>query len=137
MIFLLFQPYFTIAQCTNAPYGVAPILNVTPACTGSLQTITSQAKAGEYSNVIVFPNIEYTFSSSRVFDYITITSADGNTILAHGITPISWDSNNYSGIIRYYLHNNSSCQIDTTPRTKTYFAIHFLKFYVMNRKICK
>ncbi|MEZ4839055.1 fibronectin type III domain-containing protein [Flavobacterium sp.] len=118
LIFFVLQPHFTSAQCTNAPYGMAPSLNVTPNCSGSLQTITTQAKAGEYSNVVVFPDIEYTFSSSRVFDYITITSENGTTVLAHGTTPISWNTNNFSGIIRYYLHNNSACQIDATARTK-------------------
>jgi hypothetical protein len=118
LIFLLLQHSLAFAQCTNAFYGMYPSTNFTPNCNGALQTIVSDAFAGEYSKIIISPSIAYTFSSSRVFDYITITSEDSTTILAHGITPITWNSNSFSGIIRYYIHHNAACEINDTPRFK-------------------
>lgn len=117
-LLLFFYQNIVLGQCTNAAYGQFPTLNVTPNCNGVIQTITTVAKAGEYSKVVVFSDVNYTFSSSRAADYVTITNEDASVVLAHGITPISWDSDLYSGIIRYYLHNNSACQISTTARTK-------------------
>lgn len=118
VLFIFFYSGYINSQCTNAPYGLHPANNFTTNCNGALEIITDIAYAGEYSNVVIFPNVQYTFASSRSFDYVTITNDDGTIIHASGITPISWNSTSNTGIIRYYLHHDSACQISNTDRTK-------------------
>lgn len=118
MFFIFFHSSQINSQCTNSPYGLHPLDNFTTNCNGALEMVTDIAYAGEYSNVVVFPNVQYTFASSRSLDYITITNEDATIIYASGITPINWNSGTNTGIIRYYLHHDSSCQISNTYRTK-------------------
>jgi hypothetical protein len=106
-----------LSGCNAATYGLFPAATFTPVCSGSIETITSTAWAGEYSNVSVTANQQYTFSSSNTNDFITITN-DSNSILASGLTPLSWSSGSTSGIIRYYLHTNSNCGSQNTNRIK-------------------
>lgn len=117
IIYILFQVN-GFAQCTDAFYGQYPSINVTPNCNGSHQTIDEYALAGEFCKVAIYAGSTYNFSSSRSFDYITITNEDASVIYTSGITPVSWTSGASNEVIRYYLHNNSSCQISSSPRTK-------------------
>ncbi len=95
--------------CNTATYGQFPLNDYTPACTGSAESIVTNAYAGEYTNVIISANTTYTFSSSIPTDYITITNQDGGVLLANGLTPLNWNSGSTTGIIRYYLHTDSAC----------------------------
>ena len=104
--------------CNGAIYGLYPNTTFTPACTGSTEQIVADAFAGEYSNVNVLTNKQYTFSSSVSTDFITITNATGTTILASGLTPLNWSSTTYSGVVRYHINSNSSCGTQASNRVK-------------------
>ncbi|MBC8882920.1 fibronectin type III domain-containing protein [Flavobacterium piscinae] len=105
--------------CITALYGLYPLATFTPACTGTNETIVINAYAGEYSNVNIIANIQYTFTSSVATDFITITNADASIIYASGTTPLIWNSETNAGVIRYYFHTNSACGTSTTNRTKS------------------
>ncbi|WP_052480521.1 fibronectin type III domain-containing protein [Chryseobacterium sp. StRB126] len=105
-------------SCNGAIYGLYPDAAFTPSCTGSAETITSSAFAGQYSNVNITANQQYVFSSSVGTDFITITNSAGTSVLASGPTPLSWSSGTNTGGIRYYLHSNSNCGSQNTNRTK-------------------
>lgn len=113
--------FVTIAAlaCNGASYGLYPAGNFTPSCTGSTEEIVNNAYAGEYSNVNILANKQYTFTSSVATDYITITNANGTTVFASGLTPLVWSSNTTSGVIRYYLHANANCGAQGTSRIRS------------------
>ena len=117
LVFLYFIPT-AVAQCTSATYGLFPANTYTPNCNGNYQTITSQSYAGEYSNVNVVANRQYSFSSSVTTDYITITNATGTVTYASGVQPVIWDSGSTTGVIRYYLHSNTNCGNAEVERTR-------------------
>jgi phosphoribosyl-AMP cyclohydrolase len=104
--------------CNGATYGVYPEATFTPACTGSNEQIVNNAYAGEYTNVNISANKQYTFSSSIATDYITVTNATGTVVYASGQTPVSWTSGTTSGLIRYHLHSNANCGDGATPRVR-------------------
>jgi len=106
-------------NCNGATYGLYPATTYTPACTGSTEQIITNAWAGEYTNVNIVANKQYTFTSSIVSDYITITNTTGTMVLASGLTPLSWNSNNTSGLIRYYLHANANCGAQDASRIRS------------------
>ncbi|WP_309642525.1 fibronectin type III domain-containing protein [Flavobacterium sp.] len=106
-------------NCNAATYGLKPSATYTPICTGSPETIASDSRAGEYANIAIQSNKEYTFASSIATDYITITNESGSVLYATGITPLVWQSGSNSGIVRYFLHANSSCGNNQTNRSRT------------------
>lgn len=99
--------------------GLYPATTFTPTCSGTQEVITNSTWAGEYSNIAIIPNKTYTFLSSVATDHITITSADGNTLLSSGTTPVTWSSGNNSGTVRFFLHTNASCGSSTQTRTRS------------------
>jgi alpha-tubulin suppressor-like RCC1 family protein/phosphoribosyl-AMP cyclohydrolase len=113
--------FTTIPQlsCNGATNGLYPEATFTPACTGVDEVITTTAFAGDFTNVNVLDNKQYTFSSSTATDYITITNAAGTVVYASGQTPVVWLSGNNSGVIRYYLHSNANCGDQNTGRTRS------------------
>lgn len=117
LAFLYFIPN-AVAQCTTATYGLFPANTYTPNCSGNYETLTSQSYAGEYSNVNVIANKQYSFSSSVTTDYITITNATGTVVYASGTQPVIWDSGSTTGVIRYYLHSNASCGSQQVERSR-------------------
>jgi phosphoribosyl-AMP cyclohydrolase len=106
------------AQCTIAINGLFPAETFITTCTGTVQIITTQAYASEYSNVTIQPNKNYTFSSSVATDFVTITNATGTVVYASGTSPLVWSSGAINGDIRYFLHLNSSCSQQDTDRIK-------------------
>ncbi|WP_308132102.1 fibronectin type III domain-containing protein [uncultured Flavobacterium sp.] len=113
--------FTTIAalNCNGAIYGLYPNATFTPACTGTNEPIATDCWAGEYSNVNVVANKQYTFTSSVATDYITITNAAGTTVLASGVTPLNWTSGSTTGVVRYHLNTNASCGTANTNRTRS------------------
>ena len=107
-----------ITGCTSATNGLFPSNTITPTCSGNYETITSQSWAGEYSNVNVIANKQYSFSSSVSTDYITITNGAGTIVYASGTQPVIWDSGSTTGVIRYYLHSNANCGSEQVNRTR-------------------
>jgi len=104
--------------CNGATNGLYPEATFTPTCTGSSQQIVADAYAGEYANVNVVANTQYTFSTSVSSDYITVTNALGDTVLASGTTPLNWVSSTYSGVVRYHINTNTSCGTQNTNRIR-------------------
>lgn len=104
--------------CTTASYGLFPTTTYTPNCSGTAEAIVFNAYAGEYTNVNVVDNKQYTFTSSVATDYITITNANATIIYTSGQTPLSWTSGSISGVIRYFLHTNANCESQGTSRTR-------------------
>ncbi|HLO74185.1 MAG TPA: fibronectin type III domain-containing protein [Flavobacterium sp.] len=107
-----------VAQCTTATNGLFPANTYTPNCSGNYETITSQSWTGEYSNVNVIANKQYSFSSSVATDYITITNGNGTIVYASGTQPVIWDSGSTTGVIRYYLHSNTNCSSEQVNRSR-------------------
>ncbi|MCU0360038.1 MAG: T9SS type A sorting domain-containing protein [Bacteroidia bacterium] len=97
ILFFSFQNR-TQAQCTfNSPFGSATINNTTP---GYSVTITTCQWGGEVAVLNFNVTGAFSFSSTNVGDYITITNST-NSVIAFGTTPIN-ASINTTGT--YYLH---------------------------------
>ncbi|WP_296145493.1 fibronectin type III domain-containing protein [uncultured Flavobacterium sp.] len=113
--------FTTIAAlvCNGATNGLYPEATFTPSCTGNAEQIVNNAYAGEYSNVNVVANKQYTFTSSIATDYLTITNAAGTVVLASGVTPLNWASGTTSGVVRYYLSANANCGAQETSRIRS------------------
>ncbi|QQS29553.1 MAG: T9SS type A sorting domain-containing protein [Sphingobacteriales bacterium] len=93
-----------IPGCLNNTYSSPyPSTTFTPTCGSGTQTITTCAYASEYSNVNVVSGNNYTFSSSVGTYFITISDAGGTTVLASGVTPVTWAAN-ITGVVRFYTH---------------------------------
>lgn len=106
------------AGCTTAVNGQYPADTFTPTCFGNNEIIVSDAYAGEYANVNITANTQYTFTSSVTSDYITITNADATITYVAGNTPLVWVSGSNSGVIRYYIHANSACASQNSNRIR-------------------
>lgn len=107
-----------VVGCTSDVWGQYPNVTVTPACTGTNETIVTDAYGGEYSVIAISANKTYTFSSSVATDYITISSTDTSVLYAGGTSPLVWSSGSYSGLVRYYFHSNSACESDAVNRSR-------------------
>lgn len=105
--------------CNGAVYGLYPPSTFTPSCTGASEQITSIGWAGEYANVNVSANKQYTFTSSVATDYLTITNAAGTVVLASGTTPVSWSSGTTSGVVRFFSNTDANCGTQNTSRIKS------------------
>jgi hypothetical protein len=97
-----------------------PSATFTPAiCDGiAVNTITTGAWAGEYSNVNVVLGETYTFSSSVATDFITISDSAGLIVYANGTQNATWIST-LTGTIRFYIHLNQACGTQNVSRVKT------------------
>lgn len=105
-------------SCPNAPYGQYPEATFTPAYTGSPEIINADAFAGEYSRVNYIQNRQYVFNTSNPSDFITITNSNLSTVIAYGPAPLTWNSTNNQGVLRYYISSNSSCAPQQVDRTR-------------------
>jgi len=103
--------------CLDAPFDLYPEDPFTPECAGVPEQIVANAWAGEYALVNVTAGTEYIFSSSVATDFITISTDDGATAAAYGVTPLTWTPT-ASGEIRYYLHTNDICGTQQTARER-------------------
>jgi len=105
----------TTPGCTNG--SLYPSTTYSPSCSGSFENITTLGYAGEYSNVSLISNVQYTFNSSVSTDFITITNSGGTTKYIYGTTPITYTPTS-DEVVRVYVHTNSSCGTQATSRTK-------------------
>jgi hypothetical protein len=95
--------------CLVAIYGLYPSATFTNSvCDGTLELINSFAWASEYSNVTVIDGNTYTFQSSNINDYITISNADGTEGFVAGTTPVTFVAD-FDGVVRFYRHTNDQC----------------------------
>lgn len=87
-------------------------------CDGvTINVVVDNAYAGEYSNITVASGQPYIFSSSISTDFITISNAEGDTMLAAGPTPLSWTSD-VDGDIRFYIHTSDQCGAEDADRVR-------------------
>lgn len=106
-------------SCNGAFYGLFPSATYTPTCSGSSELITPSSAAGQYTNVILTANTQYIFKSSTSTDYLTITNAAGTAVLVKGSSPLTWNSGNFSGLARYFLHSQVACGISSSTRARS------------------
>ena len=108
------------SQCTTSPNGQWPTSTFTPANTGSYETITTTAYTGEYSVVSVTNGNTYDFQTYRTSNgasrYVTITNSSG-TVISHALLNVNWTAT-FTGTVRFYSHNNSSCGTGTASTTR-------------------
>ena len=108
---------YSNAQCLTSPNGQWPSSTFTPTCTGTPQTITTIAFAGEYSVVSLTAGTYYRFASSITSDIITISDAAG-------VTAYTWAVGNVlflppaTSTYRFYRHL-TGCGSNTSSRTVT------------------
>ena len=108
------------AQCLTAPNGQWPTGTYTPTTCDGLtnNSITTVGYAGEYSSVNVTAGETYTFTSSLATDYITVSTDDGASAVAYGLTPVVWVSD-FTGALRFYTHADAVCTDNTDSRTRS------------------
>lgn len=111
--------------CLNDEYGQWPggTEGYTPgACDGlTVNNITANGFASEYSLVNVTAGETYVFSSSIDTDLITISSDEGLTAATFGTSPLTWVSD-VTGQIRFYTHVSENCDASTTARTRSFIC---------------
>lgn len=100
---LMIFPFSAKSQCLTATYGLYPSTTFTPTCTGAMQTITTAAWPGEYSNVNVIAGTTYTFQSTVSTDIITIGNSTGTVAYTFGTGIVTWTAT-ITGIVRFYTH---------------------------------
>ena len=114
---LLLAFYAGEAQCLIGTQY--PAATWTAECnTVNPNVIVVNAWAGEYTLVNVVAGETYTFASSVATDYITISTDDGATASAFGVTPLDWTSD-VTGVIRYYFHLSDLCGTENVARVRT------------------
>lgn len=108
-------------ECTNAPNGQYPFATYDIVdCDGNTENvITTIGYAGEYSAVNVSAGQELQFLSytDENDDNITIALEDG-TILANGISPLTWTST-VTGEVLFYSHVDTNCTAESEFRVRS------------------
>jgi len=111
-----------LSQCTTASYGQYPLTAYTITnCDGTVDIISSNCYAGEYSLVNVTEDYNYYFGSNLVSDYLTVTDAN-NVPVVFGSGSVSFTAN-YSGVMRLYTHTNSACGESSAPRQRKFSCL--------------
>ena len=109
-------PPTTVGCINTTPFGSATITACSPG------TITTCNWAGEFSELNIGTTGAFTFYSSTVTDYLTLTDAFNN-ILFYGTTPLV---TTISTIGNYRLHvsTNTACGTDNTCRTTSFSCLN-------------
>ena len=110
-----------VGGCLTASEGQFPSGSFTATnCNGSFaNVITGVAYAGEYSLVNVSANTKYVFTSTGAGDYVTISDASQTTVLAAGLSPVTWTSS-VAGQVSFFTHTNSACGEAAVSRTRSF-----------------
>ncbi|HRZ31045.1 MAG TPA: choice-of-anchor J domain-containing protein, partial [Flavobacterium sp.] len=105
--------------CLSAPNGQWPTDVFTPTtCDGlTANVVTANGYAGEYSVVNVTSGETYIFSSGTT-DFITLSSDEGTTATAFGITPLTWVAD-VTGEVRFYSHVDDQCGDEAVNRVRS------------------
>jgi ribosomal protein S11 len=105
--------------CTNSTYGVYPTaLWSNSSCDGNtVETIAADCKAGQYSRVNLETGKTYTFASSNLTDFITLTNNTGTVIYNSGVTPVMFEAV-ANEEVRFYTHTNESCDEENVNRSR-------------------
>ena len=102
--------------CTDG--GMWPEETFVPTCSGAAESIAGDCWAGEYSEVVLLPNTEYTFTSSIEGDWITLTNASGASVYDYGFGPISYITGFQGENVRFYSHTDSLCGTENENRER-------------------
>ncbi len=105
-----------VGGCNGATYGKINIANDLPQCTGSLIELANGMKAGQYLEIGIQTNKQYTFRSTTNTDYFTVTNLTGNLVLGSGQAPYNWASGSNTGFVRVFMHSNAACGSSLTDR---------------------
>lgn len=105
--------------CTNSTYGVYPTaLWSNSTCDGNTaETIATDCKAGQYSRVNLEIGKTYTFASSNLTDFITLTNNAGTVIYNSGVTPVTFEAV-ANEEVRFYTHTNELCAEENVNRSR-------------------
>ena len=118
---------FTTGALPGAPTetcllgGLYPTATYTPAtCNGTtVNQITTDSWAGEFSNINVIVGQTYKFQSSVATDYIKIsTTAAPTVIAAQGTGSVIWTAT-ATEVVRFYIHTNNLCGTQDVNRVRT------------------
>lgn len=108
------------AQCTAAGEGQYPASTVALNTNCTPKVVTSSAWTDEYSRLSGAGANTYVFTSSVATDFLTVTDEATNTVIAFGVTPLSYTFGAAPGDIRIYRHDNNTCPAtSSTSRTIT------------------
>jgi hypothetical protein len=129
ILYTLFGIFFGISatnnalsQCNSASYGQYPLTAYTITnCDGSVDIISPNCYAGEYSLVNVTEGYHYYFGSNLVSDFLTVTDAN-NVPVAFGDGSVTFTAN-YTGVMRLYTHTNSACGESAAPRQRKFSCL--------------
>lgn len=103
--------------CLSETEGQYPATTFTPACNGSVASITTAAYLNEYSKVNVIGGTTYTFSTSNTSYFITIGNDAGTTVLASGTGSVVYTPT-ANGVVRFYSHLTNNCDGVNTLHTR-------------------
>lgn len=96
-----------------------PAATYTPAtCDGTVYNVATDSYGGEYANMAVLAANTYVFGSSVATDQLTVATANGLTALAVGTGSVNYTPA-ADGIVRVYIHGNSTCSAPAVDRVRT------------------
>lgn len=105
--------------CSSAPNGANVSPFYVPKNTGAVQTITTTAKTGSYTDILVSEGVRYDLELSKANLFTTLKDANGKTILTTFNQKITWIST-FTGLLRWYTHaDEASCLVDGSVFTQT------------------
>ena len=107
-----------VTGCLSDTEGQYPSTTFTPACNGSVASITGAAYLNEYSKVNVIGGTTYTFSTSNAAFFITIGDDAGATVLASGTGSVEYTPT-ANGVVRFYSHLSNNCDGVDTIHTRS------------------
>src|SRR5690606_24657728 len=94
-----------------------PSSTYVPSCNGSVEDITTNGWAGEYSKVQVTAGTTYTFSSSVGTDFITIAKENVPEAYITGTGSVTWTAV-ANEVIRFFTHTDDQCGIASVSRAR-------------------
>lgn len=105
--------------CLTANYGEYPIGNYDVSVCDGITTneISTTCYAGQYTSVNLMAENSYTFSSSTLTDYITISDVSGSIGYVAGTTPVEFQSTS-NQTVRFYTHSTSLCGEENIDRVR-------------------
>jgi hypothetical protein len=110
-----------IGGCLTGSSGLYITYTGTPTCDGvSSVTTTTLGYGGEYDTLLASANTKYVFSSSNATDYITISDDSNSTIIAAGLTPLTWVSSGAAQQINFWTYSDANCGESTVSRTRSF-----------------
>ncbi len=114
VIFLFSNINKLFSQCNNTSQWPTSIVSIM-AC--GYNEIVNDILAGEYSLTSGYQhNATLIFSSSVSADYITIQRDGDNTVIAHGVTPLTINYLSSDGNLKVHINTNAACATQNTAR---------------------